>query len=118
MTEQATPKAVTADAPALTEEQQKQLESFIEEEEGATNRVGGWVGIMLTAVAVAVSLYHLYAAYDIVPAYIFRPSHVACVLFLTFLLFPALPRFRDRMDWCEHCEGTGIEPTEITEEET
>ena len=100
MTDHKTPKlAVTADAPALTEEQQKALEHFIEEEEGATNRVGGWVGIMLTAFAVAVSLYHLYAAYDIVPAYVFRPSHVACVLFLTYLLFPMLPRFRDRIRW-------------------
>lgn len=26
------------------------------------------------------------------------------------------PRFRDRMAWCGHCDGTGIEPEKISEE--
>ncbi len=86
-------------AANISEDQLKAIEHFIEEEEGATNRVPGWLGAGITAIAVAVSLYHLYAAYDIVPAYIFRPTHVACVLFLAFLLFPVLPRFRDRIRW-------------------
>jgi TRAP transporter 4TM/12TM fusion protein len=97
-----TDNKVLATGPAhaeISEDQLKAVEKLIEEEEGATNRVGGWIGIGITAIAVTISLYHLYAAYDIVPAYVFRPSHVACVLFLTFLLFPMLPRFRDRIRW-------------------
>src|SRR4051812_36178806 len=85
--------------PTITEEQLKQVQKLNEEEEGATNRMGGWLGAFLTAVAVATSIYHLYAAYDIVPAAFFRPSHVGLVLFLVYLLFPVLPRFRDRTRW-------------------
>jgi TRAP transporter 4TM/12TM fusion protein len=92
-------KAGVGSEVELSEDQRRKVEQLIEEEEGAANRVGGLVGALITAIAVAVSLYHLYAAYDIVPAHIFRPSHVACVLFLAFLLFPLLPRFRDRVRW-------------------
>lgn len=77
----------------------KAAEQFIEEEEGAINRLSGFVGSAITAIAVAVSLFHIYAAYDIVPAYILRPVHVACVLFLVFLLFPTTTRMRDRIRW-------------------
>jgi TRAP transporter 4TM/12TM fusion protein len=83
----------------LSEEARQEVEHLIEEEEGALNRLGGWIGWALAGVAVAVSLFHLYAAYDIVPAYILRPTHVACVLFLVFLLFPMARRFRDRIGW-------------------
>ncbi|MCL4766123.1 MAG: TRAP transporter fused permease subunit [Hyphomicrobiaceae bacterium] len=84
---------------AAAEDKRRAIEHFIEEEEGATNRVGGLVGSVITAIAVGVSLFHIYAAYDIVPAYILRPVHVACVLFLVFLLFPMTPRMRDRIRW-------------------
>jgi len=43
------------------------------------------------------SLFHLYAAYGIVQAQVLRAIHVGFVLFLTFSLFPAAPRFRDRI---------------------
>ena len=45
------------------------------------------------------SLFHLYAAYAIVPAQILRATHVGFVLFLLFLVFPAAKRFRDRIRW-------------------
>jgi len=90
---------VEKDTSAEAEPNLEVLEHYIEEEEGALNRVGGWAGTAITAIAVCVSLFHLYAAFDIVPAYILRPVHVACVLFLVFLLFPMAPSMRDRIRW-------------------
>ena len=94
--------------PALDADTARKIEELIEEEEGAVNRVGGIVGMFITVVAVAVSLFHMYAAYDIVPAYVMRPVHVACVVFLTFLLFPMLPRFRDRIRWWDWALAAAI----------
>ncbi|MFL6655923.1 MAG: C4-dicarboxylate ABC transporter permease, partial [Sulfurifustis sp.] len=85
---------VTVSAEAL-----KQAEKYVEEEEGAARDVRGWVGIFLTGVAVVMSLFHLYAAYGIIPAQILRAIHVGFVLFLCFLLFPAAQRFRNRIMW-------------------
>jgi TRAP transporter 4TM/12TM fusion protein len=45
------------------------------------------------------SLVHLYAAYSIVPTQTLRPVHVAFVLVLSFLVFPASRRLRDRVMW-------------------
>ena len=53
----------------------------------------------MTVVAVAMSLFHLYTAYAIVPPRALRPMHVAFVLFLSFLLFPVARRFRHRVMW-------------------
>jgi TRAP transporter 4TM/12TM fusion protein len=83
----------------VDEEALRKAEEFIEEEEGAARHLGGWTGILLTAVAVAMSLFHLYAAVGIVPAQILRAIHVGFVLFLSFLLFPVAKRFRDRIQW-------------------
>jgi len=91
--------AVRTTADQTEEDKLKAAEQFIEEEEGAINRLSGFVGSAITAIAVGVSLFHIYAAYDIVPAYILRPVHVACVLFLVFLLFPTTSRMRDRIRW-------------------
>ena len=38
------------------------------------------------------SLFHLYAAVDIVPAQVLRPVHVGWMLLLVFLLFPIAKR--------------------------
>ena len=38
------------------------VEELIEEEEGATNRLGGWLGKAMIGFAVFVSIFHLYAA--------------------------------------------------------
>ncbi len=45
------------------------------------------------------SVFHLYAAYAIVPTQTLRPVHVAFVLFLCFLVFPVARRFRHRVMW-------------------
>ena len=83
----------------ISDEQLKKAAEFIEEEEGASNRLSGKMGIFVTVVAVIMSLFHLYAAYDIVPTQTLRPVHVGFMLFLSFLLFPMAARFRNRARW-------------------
>ncbi len=51
----------------------------------------------LTVVAVFMSLFHLYAAYAIVPAHILRTTHVTMVLVFIFLTFPIAARFKNRL---------------------
>jgi TRAP transporter 4TM/12TM fusion protein len=89
----------TAEEIVVTEEALKKAEEFIEEEEGATHKFKGWLAAGLTTIAVIMSLFHLYAAYSIVPTFILRPVHVGFTLFLSFLLFPMLPRFRHHIKW-------------------
>jgi len=89
-------------APAAAEEAAAlaRAERFVEQEEGATNRIGGLAGHILTALAVIMSLVHLYAAYDIVSPPVLRALHVGFTLFLCFLLYPVARRFRHRiMPW-------------------
>ncbi|MDI6725987.1 MAG: TRAP transporter fused permease subunit [Smithellaceae bacterium] len=83
----------------ISEEALKKAEEFIEAEEGASHKFGGRLAAFLTAIAIAMSLFHLYAAYSIVSPQVLRPVHVGFTLFLSFLLFPMLPRFRHRIMW-------------------
>jgi TRAP transporter 4TM/12TM fusion protein len=48
------------------------------------------------------SIFHLYAAYEIVPSYVLRPVHVGFALTLSFILFPMAPRWRGRMQWIDY----------------
>lgn len=91
-------KAATGDA-VITEDQLKQAEAFIEQEEGVISRYRGWLARGMTAALVAMSLFHLYAAVDIVPTTVLRAVHVGLVLVLTLLLHPAANRFRNRLMW-------------------
>ena len=59
----------------------------------------------MTTIAVAMSLFHLYAAYEIVPTQELRYTHVAFVLLLAFLLFPMAAKFRDRIRWWDVIAG-------------
>src|SRR6188768_146227 len=90
---------VGAGSEVITEEQLRKAEEYVQQEEGAANRLSGWVGIVVTGIAVAMTLFHLYAAYDIVPTIPLRYTHVAFVLLLSFLLFPLSARFRNRIQW-------------------
>ncbi len=90
---------------AIESERLRKAEEFIEQEEGAANRLSGWAGTIVTAIAVAMSLFHLYAAYEIVPTQELRYTHVAFVLLLAFLLFPAARRFRDQIRWFDVIAG-------------
>jgi TRAP transporter 4TM/12TM fusion protein len=95
--------ALTADLPAdLPADARERVEQLIEEEEGSFNRLGGFVGTAIAAFAVFVSLFHLYAGYDVVAPQVLRPAHVGMVLVLCFLLFPMAKRFRDRIRWWDY----------------
>src|SRR4029453_17132012 len=77
----------------------KKAQEFVEEEEGAHNKLRGALGTFVTAVAVIMSVFHLYAAYGIMPTHVLRGIHVAFVLFLCFLLYPVAKRLRNRVRW-------------------
>jgi TRAP transporter 4TM/12TM fusion protein len=83
----------------VSAERVRHAAEYIEEEEGATSRYRGWLARATSALLVLMSLFHLYAAVDIVPAQILRPVHVGFMLLLVFLLFPVAKRFRDRLMW-------------------
>src|ERR1044071_410097 len=92
----------------ISEEALKKAEQFIEADEGAQNRLSGFAGSAATAIAVAMSLFHLYAAiagawpfhdFPIIPTQPLRYAHVAFVLVLSFLLFPMAMRYRNRIRW-------------------
>src|SRR5215510_536705 len=88
------PNGAVIDAEAL-----KKAEEYIEQEEGAANRLRGWLGAFVTAAAVAMSVFHLYSAYYPLSWVTLRPTHVAFVLFLVYLVFPVSKRYRDRVMW-------------------
>jgi len=88
-----------ADEVVISEEALKKAEHYIEAEEGVQNRLTGWLGVFVAAVAVVMSLFHLYSAYAIVPTQELRMIHVGFVLLLTFLLFPIARRLRHRVYW-------------------
>jgi TRAP transporter 4TM/12TM fusion protein len=88
------PNEAAVEAEAL-----HKAEEYIEEEEGAANKLRGVLAAFVTAVAVTVSAFHLYTAYAIVPTQTLRPLHVAMMLFLSFLVFPVAKRFRHRVMW-------------------
>ena len=88
-----------AEQDALTLDQRRKVEEYLEEEEGALNRYRGGLATFLTAVAVLTSAFHLYAAVRIVQTDILREVHVGLMLFLTFMLFPIAKRFRNRLKW-------------------
>src|SRR5258708_39764077 len=88
-----------ADEAVIDAEALKKAEVYIEAEEGATNKLRGTLGVFVAAVAVVMSVFHLYTAYAIVPTQTLRPVHVGFVLFLVYLLFPAAKRYRHRVMW-------------------
>src|ERR1700754_2206904 len=98
-----------AAAPAhISDEALRKAEEFIEADEGAQNRRSGFVAQTVSAIAVAMSLFHLYAAvagawpfqsFPIIATQPLRYAHVAFVLILSFLLFPMAARFRNRIRW-------------------
>ncbi len=96
------------DGGAISQEALRKAEEFIEADEGAVNRLSGLAGQAVTGIAVITSLFHLYAAaagawpfsdFPIIATQPLRYAHVAFVLVLSFLLFPAAARFRNRIYW-------------------
>ena len=90
----------------VSEEALREAEKFIEEEEGPSRRLSGKMDIFITAVAVAMSLIHLYAAVGIIMTQVLRGIHVMFVLFLSFLVFPSsFKRFKNRIRWYDFLLG-------------
>ena len=84
-------------APAVSEEQLRKAEAYVEAEEGVVNHLARGAARLVTSVAVAMSLFHLYAAiagawpftdFPIIATQPLRYAHVAFVLMLSFLLYP------------------------------
>ena len=107
-------RGAEAAAPIVSQEQLQQAEAYVEAEEGVVNRLFGWAGRLVTSIAVAMSLFHLYAAvagawpftdFPIIATQPLRYAHVAFVLMLSFLLFPLSARFRDRIRWWDIAAG-------------
>jgi TRAP transporter 4TM/12TM fusion protein len=91
---------VSAEEPvAVSAEALLRAEQYVEEEEGAANKLKGWLGGFVRLTAFVMAAFHLYSAYAIVPTQVLRPVHVAFVLFLCFLVFPVAKRFRHRVMW-------------------
>jgi len=89
-------------ADAIEADRLAEAERFVEQEDGAANRLRGPLSIALTAALAGTSVFHLYAAVDIVSAPWLRGLHVALMLGLLFLTLPMAARFRDRVmpwDW-------------------
>lgn len=98
-------KTVADSKSVISEEGLRKAEAMVEQEEGVINRLAGWPGMIVTGVAVTMSLFHLYAAYEIVPTQELRYTHVAFVLMLTFLSFPLAERFRNHIRWWDVIAG-------------
>ena len=100
---------------AISDDALRKAEEFVQAEEGAANRLVGWAGATVTAIAVVMSLFHLYTAIAGVPPLFsdlpivatqpLRYTHVAFVLVLSFLLFPLAARFRNRIRWWDVIAG-------------
>ena len=86
-------------AGVVSEAALHKAEEFIEAEEGAANKLKGWLGVLVTVLAFVMSAFHLYTAYAIVPTQTLRPVHVGFVLCLSFLVFPLAARWRHRIMW-------------------
>ena len=81
------------DTVVISEDSLAKAESYIEAEEGAANKFRGALAVLVTLLAVGMSVFHLYTAYAIVPTQVLRPLHVGMVLFLCFLMFPVSARY-------------------------
>jgi len=96
---------------SISEEALARAEEMIEQEEGVQNKFKGALANFVIAVAVAMSLFHLYASYQIVRTEVLRATHVAFALFLCFLIFPVSRRFRHRVmpwDWVLALLGVAV----------
>src|ERR1044071_3534549 len=86
-------------AAEVSQEALARAEEMIEREEGAQNKLVGWLAALVTLTAIVMTVFHLYTAYAIVRPEHLRAIHVAFVLFLSFMVFPVAKRFRHRIMW-------------------
>ncbi|AFM23548.1 TRAP transporter permease [Desulfomonile tiedjei] len=81
----------------VTDEQLKKVEEVIEKEEGVTRKPSQFWSIVITVLAVATSLFAIYCAVGTVTTQILRGVHVALILTLIFLYYPATKAFRSKI---------------------
>ncbi|HEY8416893.1 MAG TPA: TRAP transporter fused permease subunit [Limnochordales bacterium] len=75
---------------------EKKVEELIEEYEGATRQLQGPLRWVVWAIAVAMALFHLWAALSYMPAQQLRAVHLTFGLCLVFLLYPGVGRWDRR----------------------
>ena len=68
---------MTVQNELLSDEEHRKIEELVEQEEGGVHRFASWWGTFLTAIAVAMTLFHLYAAASTVDQQSLREIHVA-----------------------------------------
>jgi TRAP transporter 4TM/12TM fusion protein len=73
-----------------------EIKDLVEEYEGKTRRLGGGWAAAATTIAVAMALYHLYAANATFIRHLHLIRHLLFVLVLTFMLYPATARTMKR----------------------
>ena len=88
---------MTVQGELLSDDERRKVEDLIEQEDGAVHKFSGWWGATLTSIAVAMTLFHLYAAFSTVDQQSLREIHVAFALSLVFLLFPMVKSWRNRV---------------------
>jgi TRAP transporter 4TM/12TM fusion protein len=90
-----TPDSITG---PLTEEQKRKIEELMEEEEGAASKVEGSWSIVITALAVCMSLFAIYSSIFPVTTQILRGVHVAFMLTLSFLCYPMAKKYKGKIN--------------------
>jgi len=85
-------------AEQLTEEQKTKIQQLIEEEEGVTRKVTGVWNLIITVLAVSMSLFAIYSSIFPVTTQILRGVHVTFLLVLSFLYYPMAKRFKGKIN--------------------
>jgi TRAP transporter 4TM/12TM fusion protein len=83
---------------------QEQAEEIIEQFEGATRTLKSPVGLIISCIAVGLSVFALYGAVAIVPQQYSRSIHLGIALVLVFLLYPAVTKdkeWRQKFGWTD-----------------
>lgn len=82
------------------EELNAESEALLEEYETTKRDLTGMSARIVTIIAVACALYHIYAlALKAQSAIEFRSIHITCGLILIFLIYPAAKRFKEKIAW-------------------
>jgi TRAP transporter 4TM/12TM fusion protein len=77
----------------------EEVDNLVEQFEASTRKLKGPINQGATLVAVVMSLFALYAAVETVSALSVRSLHLLFALVLTFLLYPASRRFKEKVNW-------------------
>jgi len=84
---------------AISPEGLEKAEQIVDRYEGWTRKLSGVPGWIITGVAVATSVFYLYAATATITTQVLRGLFVMLTLFLTMLAFPASKGARQRIPW-------------------